>query len=158
LNLIPFTTAICEHVLNNDFSDLARLNLVRGKSWPNQDVMETLPRIIENLSRVELPTGFESWMIVKNDTLEIIGDAGFKGLDMTNSSLDLGYGIIVEERGQGYATEAARALVRWALSQTVVRKITANCETSNLNSAKLLRKLGFTEVKLAEGSTYWSLM
>lgn len=53
----------------------------KGKSWPDDDIMETLPIIIYNLSRVESPTGFESWMIIKNDTLEIIGDAGFKGFN-----------------------------------------------------------------------------
>lgn len=49
----------------------------KGKSWPDKDVTETLPKIINNLALVEAPAGFESWMIIKKDTFEIIGDAGF---------------------------------------------------------------------------------
>ena len=81
LILIPFTIEICKNLMNNDFSDLHKLDLKKGKSWPDDDVIETLPKIINNLSIVDAPTGFESWMIIKKDTSEIIGDAGFKGFN-----------------------------------------------------------------------------
>lgn len=65
LLLIPFTSQICSNILNNDYTDLQKLNLKKGKSWPDQDVLETLPKIIINLSKVASPTGYESWMIIK---------------------------------------------------------------------------------------------
>ncbi len=65
LILIPYTVTLCENFLNNNFNDLDILKLKRGEGWPDADVLETLPRIINNLSRVEGPTGFESWMIIK---------------------------------------------------------------------------------------------
>jgi ribosomal-protein-alanine N-acetyltransferase len=37
-------------------------------------------------------------MIIKKDTKEIIGDLGFKGFNDKDENVDIGYGIIKEER------------------------------------------------------------
>jgi ribosomal-protein-alanine N-acetyltransferase len=158
LILIPYTTQICNDILHNDFSALSKSGLKRGSSWPDADVMETLPRIVINLSKVDAPTGFESWMIIKKETLEIIGDLGFKGFDQEHANADLGYGIIKEERKNGYAEEAARTLLSWAFSTEIVREITARCAPDNLSSINLLRKLNFTETKRDNAMVHWSLL
>ncbi|KPE52357.1 GNAT family N-acetyltransferase [Chryseobacterium indologenes] len=156
LLLIPYTIKICNNILNNDFEDLYEAGLKKGIGWPDHDVLETLPKIINNLSSVENPTGFESWMIIKNDTKEIIGDAGFKGFNFTDSSVDIGYGIIEGERKKGYAEEASKALIEWAFSTGMVKEITARCATDNLGSIHLLKKLGFSQVNKDDEMIYWS--
>jgi len=157
LILIPFTKQICENILNWDFNDLIKLGFKKGKSWPDNDVIETLPKIIDNLSEVGEPTGFESWMIIKADTLEIIGDAGFKGFNEKEQNADIGYGIIKEERRNGYAEEAVTELIKWAFSQETVKEITAKCAFDNLNSINLLNKLNFIKEKQENGMILWSL-
>ncbi|MGC4041665.1 MAG: GNAT family N-acetyltransferase [Flavobacterium sp.] len=157
LILIPYTLQICNGIINDDFNDLFKMGLQKGKSWPDEDVIETLPKIINNLSKVEAPTGFESWMIIKKDTLEIIGDLGFKGYNQQEENIDLGYGIIKEERRKGYAEEAATGIINWALTYPIVKEITARCLTANTGSIKLLQKLNFTETKQADGMIHWSL-
>ena len=157
LILIPYTMQICQHLMNDDFNDILEMGLKKGKSWPDNDVIETLPRIINNLSQVEAPTGFESWIIIKNDTLEIIGDAGFKGFNYQEENIDIGYGIIKEERRNGYAEEASAALIKWAFSTKIVKEITANCLVDNIGSIKLLTKLSFIEIKRENDTIYWSL-
>lgn len=157
LILIPFTTQICKNLIHNDFSDLYSIGLKRGKSWPDDDVLETLPKILTNLSLVEAPTGFESWMIIKNDTLEIIGDLGFKGFNYEKGNIDIGYGIIKEERGKGYAEEATKALIKWAYTEEVVKEITARCLIDNTSSVKLLKKLNFEITKNDDEMIHWSL-
>ena len=157
LILIPFTIQICNHIIDGDFSDLYKMGLKKGKSWPDNDVIETLPKIINNLSKVEAPTGFESWMIVKNDTSEIIGDVGFKGYNYQEENIDIGYGIIQEERRNGYAEEAALALIKWAFSNENIKEITASCLIENVSSIQLLKKMKFIEIKKDENMIYWSL-
>ena len=134
---------ICKNVINDDFSDLFKMGLKKGVSWPDKDVIETLPKLINNLSKVEYPTGFESWMVIKKVTLEIIGDLGFKGFNFEESNIDIGYGIIKEERRKGYAAEAVKEIINWALSNETLKEITANCLTENINSINLLKKLNF---------------
>ncbi len=157
LILIPFTTQICNNFINDDFSDLIKLGLKKGKGWPDNDVIETLTKIINNLSQLNSPTGFESWMIIKKDTLEIIGDAGFKGLNFEENNIDIGYGIIKEERRKGYAKEAATELINWAFSNEIVKEITARCLINNISSINLLKKFNFKEIKYENEMVYWSL-
>lgn len=133
------------------------MGLNKGKGWPDADVMETLPKIIKNLSLVSSPTGFESWMVIKKDTFEIIGDAGFKGRNAKINQVDIGYGVIKEERRKGYAEEAVRALIKWAFSTELVSEITASCLLDNINSINLLTKIHFMETTRKNGTQYWSL-
>lgn len=158
LILIPFTIQICRNLLNDDFSDLDILNLKKGRSWPDTDVVETLPKIINNLSKVETPTGYESWMIIKKETLEIIGDLGFKGFNYNEGNIDIGYGIIKEERRKGYAEEAVKEIIKWAFSNEMVKEITANCLVENTNSINLLTKFNFTELRTENEMKYWTLV
>ncbi len=157
LTLIPFTIEICENIIKNDFKVITHMGFIKGKGWPDEDVMETLPRIINNLSKVASPTGFESWMIIKNDTLEIIGDIGFKGYNEETQNIDLGYGIIKEERRKGYAEEACTKLISWSFTQEKVKEITACCLINNISSINLLKKLKFKDIKIESGYLYWSL-
>jgi len=46
-------------------------------------------------------------------------------------------------RGCGYATEAVRALVAWALGQDGVARVTARCDPENTASVRVLEKTGF---------------
>jgi ribosomal-protein-alanine N-acetyltransferase len=157
LILIPYTIDLCRNILNNDYRDLEVLNLKQGKSWPDADVLDTLPRIINNLNKVEYPTGYESWMIIKKDTSEVIGDLGFKGFNNEEENLDLGYGIIKEERRKGYAVEAVSEIIKWAFSNKIVKEITANCLTENMSSINLLNKFNFGQVKTENDMIYWNL-
>lgn len=157
LILIPYTIQICENIINKNFSNLFDMGLKRGKSWPDNDVIETLPRIINNLSQVESPTGFESWMIIKKETLEIIGDLGFKGYNHKEENIDIGYGIIEEERRNGYAEEATKELIKWAFSTGLIKEITAKCLIENTGSINLIKKLNFIEAKRDHEMIYWTL-
>lgn len=158
LILKPFTSQVCRNLLNNDFSDLEIWNFKKGKSWPDIDVLETLPKIINNLTKVDSPTGYESWMIIKKDTLEIIGDLGFKGFNDKEENIDLGYGIIKEERRKGYAEEAVSEIIKWALSNEIIKEITANCLTQNISSINLLNKINFRQIRIESDMIYWNLI
>lgn len=157
LSLYPYSLKICEEISQNNFASIKKLGLKKGLNWPDADVLETLPRIILNLSKVATATGFESWMIVKNETQEIIGDIGFKGYNFISDNCDLGYGIIEAERRNGYAEEAARALIKWAFTTEELQHITANCLHNNSSSKNLLTKLGFQEINSDEEMIYWRL-
>ncbi|MGG4440941.1 GNAT family N-acetyltransferase [Brevibacillus fortis] len=156
LLLIPFTHRIATNVLQENYEELMGMGLTLGKGWPDADTMETIHKIIIALERAGESTGFESWMIITTDGMKIIGDAGFKGGPNTEGEVDIGYGIIEAERKKGYAYEAAAGLTNWALSQPKVKKITAKCLLDNIDSAKILVKMGFEEIKRDDTMIYWS--
>ncbi|MGF9908687.1 GNAT family N-acetyltransferase [Brevibacillus porteri] len=156
LILIPFTHRIATNILQENYKELLDMELTLGKGWPDEDAMETIPKIIKALELTGEPTGFESWMIITKDGMKIIGDVGFKGAPNAEGEVDIGYGIIEAERKKGYAYEAAEGLANWALLQPDVKKITAKCLLDNKDSAKLLVKMGFTEIKRDDTMIYWS--
>ncbi len=60
--------------------------------------------------------GFGAYFIVHRADNRLIGDGGFKGRPNDRGEVEVGYAIIEAYRGQGYATEAARAFVDWAFT------------------------------------------
>ncbi|MGW1372686.1 GNAT family N-acetyltransferase [Streptomyces sp. NPDC002446] len=59
-----------------------------------------------------------------------------------DGAVEFGYGIVPSRRGRGYAPEAARALVAFALSAPGVHTVYANVELSNPASCRVLEKAG----------------
>jgi RimJ/RimL family protein N-acetyltransferase len=69
---------------------------------------------------------------------------GCAGLDSSKGSgLELGYWLGEPFWGQGFATEAAHALVDLAFEGTDVAMITAACRISNPASRRVIQKSGF---------------
>lgn len=73
-----------------------------------------------------------------------VGDLCFKGLNDAGA-VEIGYGILEAHQNRGYATEAVRAAVNWALHQPGVHRVEAETEPDNLASQRVLQKCGFVE-------------
>lgn len=58
-------------------------------------------------------------------------------------SLGIGYCLDEPAWGQGYATEAVRAMLTWAYEALDLNRVDAELNTRNLASARVLEKLGF---------------
>jgi RimJ/RimL family protein N-acetyltransferase len=58
-------------------------------------------------------------------------------------SAALGYCLDDAAWGQGYATEAARAVLQWAFDTLDLNRVQAETDTRNQASARVLEKLGF---------------
>ena len=84
---------------------------------------------------------YAMWMIELQDGTHI-GDLCFKGLDASGAA-EVGYGLLEEYRGQGYAAEALEAAVSWALKQDGVTRVEAETEPDNRASQRILEKCGF---------------
>lgn len=84
---------------------------------------------------------YAMWMI-ELDCGTHIGDLCFKGL-MENGTAEIGYGILEEYRGQGYASEAVQAACRWAFGHGEIKQLEAETEEGNAASRRVLEKCGF---------------
>lgn len=110
-------------------------------------------RIVRNLARAPWPYTMDdarSFAALPQDlrlphflvTLPGIGVIGAAGLGDHAGEAEIGYWIARPHWGQGYATEAATALLRIARTLGHTR-LTAGHFTDNPASGKVLRKLGF---------------
>jgi RimJ/RimL family protein N-acetyltransferase len=78
---------------------------------------------------------------------QLIGNCGIRlGSAAMQSAVsheaDIGYELSPSYWGQGYATEAAREIVRFGFTELRVHRISAWCIAENIGSAHVLEKLG----------------
>lgn len=106
------------------------------------------------LAHPEQGEWYAIWLVTRHDGVQV-GDLSFKGLN-EDGSAEIGYGIIDEFQGQGYATEAVKAAVNWALKQAGVLRVEAETEQDNTASQRVLAKCGFVPSGIMgeEGSRY----
>ncbi|MBC8571322.1 GNAT family N-acetyltransferase [Zongyangia hominis] len=98
---------------------------------------------------------YTNWMIIRNVDNVAVGSACFMGRPDRDGSVELGYGLEESYWGQGYMTEAARALCDWALSQPGVRRVTAETERGNLASQRVLQNCGMQLYRATEEGLFW---
>jgi len=72
----------------------------------------------------------------------LAGVAGLRDIDAEHSLAELGFWVAVECWGQGYATEAARAVVAFGFEQLGLNRIYAHHMVRNPASARALAKIG----------------
>jgi [ribosomal protein S5]-alanine N-acetyltransferase len=72
-----------------------------------------------------------------------IGFCGFKGPPCPSGSVEIAYGIETTNQGQGFATEAARALVAYAQTCPTATSVLAHTMPEPNASTRVLTKCGF---------------
>ncbi len=94
------------------------------------------------------------WRIETSDGTQI-GDLCFKGLEPGRNP-EIGYGVLEEHQGKGYATEAVRLARAWAFQQPDIHAVEAETEPDNAASQRVLMKCGFRPMGITgeEGPRY----
>ena len=83
------------------------------------------------------------FFVIDREQGRVIGSAGFKGPPDADGMVEIAYGIVPSRAGRGYATEAAAALVRFALATGSVRLVRAHTLPAANASTRVLEKCGF---------------
>lgn len=81
------------------------------------------------------------WVVHREDDC-VIGSAGYKGAPDADGVVEIAYGIVPTYEGNGYATEAAAALVTFALGHGA-RHVRAHTLPVANASTRVLSKNGF---------------
>ena len=99
------------------------------------------------LAALRNSTGPDPWVhgffVVHRESRCVIGSAGFKGPPDSTGVVEIAYGIVPSYQGQGYATEAAAALVGFAFAHGQVRLVRAHTLPEPNASTRVLLKCGF---------------
>ena len=108
---------------------------------------EALPHSRDQLAAAAAaPAWWTPWLFVHTASGTVIGLGGFKGPPAPNGTLEVGYGIAPEWRGQGYATEATLGLIGFGLGQPGVKAICAHTLAETNASTRVLAKCGLVRV------------
>lgn len=141
LRLIPLEL---RHVvaLQRGRSELAALLGVElPAGWPQ------FPEAYTTQSLQGLPEGeaatttWGSYLFLHRHTPWLVGSGGFKG-EPVDGAVEFGYEIAPEFENQGYATEAARAMIGQAFSHPEVEYVLAHTLPERNASTRVLEKAG----------------
>ena len=162
LYLIPFKLEIVKAAIFGD-AELARLlGVTVLPNWQEEEFLQNLPDIADILSKYPWQSewGWGSLVIHQAENtlighvmIKIIPDATFSPTD----SVELGYYIVPSYRQQGYASEAAKAMSDWTLSQPSMQTVTAGCDPDNIASKRVLEKIGMDLIEAREKDLVWKL-
>jgi len=82
----------------------------------------------------------------------LIGGCGIRREAQQSRVANLGWAINPDYQCQGYATEAARELIRFGFEDLGLTLIYATCDARNVASARVMAKLGLEKVGLLKGN------
>ncbi|QIG45189.1 GNAT family N-acetyltransferase [Nocardioides anomalus] len=83
-------------------------------------------------------------LVLESSSGGFLGWCALNGWNPTYRSASITYCLTRSAWGHGYATEAGRALLRWAFSTLDLNRVQAEADTRNAASRRVLEKLGFT--------------
>jgi RimJ/RimL family protein N-acetyltransferase len=102
------------------------------------------------IERLRTSTAPDPWLhgfaVFDRESGLVIGNAGFTGPPDEEGLVEIGYGIVPKFEGRGFATEAAEALIAFALGDERVRTIQAHTLPVANASTRILTRCGFRHI------------
>jgi len=142
LRLRPFTL--------DDVDDLHRLWIdpqVRKYLWDDIVITREQALSVVNGSIENFEThGFDMWGVLPKDREVLIGFCGFRFFG-DPPEVEILFGIAPAYWGQGLATEAAKAMLRYGFEEHGFDRILAGAEAPNAASFRVMEKTGMFFVK-----------
>jgi RimJ/RimL family protein N-acetyltransferase len=85
---------------------------------------------------------FLAFAVVLKETNEVVADFVLQFVSDEHRQGEIGYIVHPDHQGHGYATEAARAILRLAFEDLKLHRVVGHLEARNAASARILEKLG----------------
>jgi ribosomal-protein-alanine N-acetyltransferase len=148
LDLVAATSAHLEAELVSP----ARLGSLLGanvpEGWPPGEYDR--PAVEFFLARLTENPGAEGWYgwyaierAADGRPATLVGAGGYFGPPGDDGTVEIGYSILPDFRGRGFATELVQALIARAFATPGVGRVIAHAFPENIGSAKVLERTGF---------------
>src|SRR5690349_8386060 len=150
LDLIAATLAHVEAELESPSRLGSLLGAEIPDGWPpgeyDRDAQEFFRECLERGG--DEVVGWYGWYAIRRSdaasSARVVGAGGFLGPPTPEGEVEIGYSLLPETRGQGYATELVRALLEHAFTHLDVQRIVAHTAEGNEASAAVLTRAGFS--------------
>ena len=148
LEIIPLSAGAIDALLQGDGR---RLRSLTGAEFPQPVaappyMADSLPVVRDRLRSGDREAEWWNWLIVRQDNREAVGSVAFGGRPDAGGAVLIGYAMYPGREGQGYATEAVRAMVDWAFAQPGVNVVRALAPVWNTPAVHVAEKVGMRPV------------
>ena len=99
--------------------------------------------LLEILQKLEEDPASGRWAVEAKPTGVFVGSFAFITIERVENKMQLGYALLKQNWGKGYATELTHGGLAYVFSQTGLDEIYAITEIANTASQKVLQKAGF---------------
>lgn len=111
---------------------------------PVMEKVEEAVELIQSLHKRSAEKRGIIWGITHKDRDWVMGMSGYNSWDRYHRRADIGYDLARAHWGQGYASEAVHAMLRFGFEAMNLNRIEAETIEDNHGSVKMLKRLGFT--------------
>lgn len=140
LRLRPHRRADVEALLAY-YADAKVSRFLLHESWTKAHAETEIDKRTERLGFSD--GGTQLALVVEHDG-QVIGDISLWLTDDTRVKAEIGWVFRPDGGGQGYATEAARAVLDWGFGSAGLHRIVAQMDARNTTSARLSERLAMT--------------
>lgn len=119
---------------------------------------EDIAEFIQKTScNIDIPGTWFQFVLIEQNSNLLIGDIGihFLDTDSENSQVEIGYTLDKQFHGKGYATEALTAVIDFLITGLHKKRITASIDPTNVDSIRLIERLGFRKEAHLEKSLFF---
>lgn len=141
LILRKFKIEDVESVFKNWASDEGVQAMYREPVYSTKEAVEKL--IKDKYIKKYEKENIYRWAIISKENNECIGQIAYYLVDVNNNFAEMEYCIGREFQGCGYATEAAKALIKYAFDEMNLHKIQISHMETNNKSKNVINKCGF---------------
>lgn len=145
LELVPVTVDLVIAIFESR-RDVAETLLQAGipTAWPGKALVERA--FYASLDAIVRDPETRLWgdrvMITRSGPRRVVGSVVFHGSPDEEGVVEVAYGVEEESQRKGFATEATRASVEWALAEPSVRFVRAATPPWHIASQKVLERCG----------------
>ena len=148
LEITPLSAEGIEALIGGDGE---RLRTLAGAEFPRPAapppyMADSLPVVLARLRRHPEESEWWNWIIVRRDTREAVGAIALGGRPDAAGAVLIGYAMYPGSEGNGYATEAVRAMMEWVFAQPGVRTVRALAPVWNTPAVHVAEKVGMRPV------------
>ncbi|WP_333768889.1 GNAT family N-acetyltransferase [Streptomyces sp. IBSBF 2435] len=137
LVLHPLSAGEAERVLNGDRDGAGGW----ADGYPAEGDVSAVRRFLATCAAVGDPRPFGTYEIRLREDGRTIGGVDFHGPPDEDGGVTIGYGLVPSAHGNGYASEALRALLAFARAQGV-SSVAGDTDAGNLASQRVMTAAG----------------
>lgn len=126
------------------------------QSWIPQTLQEVADFIAKNPENFNQPDSWFQLVIIDQSTQSVVGDIGIHFIDAANKLVEFGITLSGDVQGKGYATEALNAVFDALFLQLDKHRISASIDPDNVDSIKLMERLGLRKEAHFKESLWWN--
>jgi RimJ/RimL family protein N-acetyltransferase len=141
LRLVLITRELCEAVVRGDWP-AAEGGSRKARRKPSSLVSDTATAMLGHV-RDNGTLAWTGWFVFDRSWPEPHGVVVLMDRVCPGGVAEIGWMVEPLSEGSGYASEAARAVVEWAIREGDLSKVTAHISVDNRASAEVARRVGF---------------